>query len=311
MNEVLPRWRTFSSPGPQPAATGAAGTSDGARPSVSPGTPGVTSPAARPWPTGSPVLPRPTVAAGAPPPGLVPSAPMGSGPAGIGDGRVPLAAVVSAALGGLVAGSTLLLLGLTVLGVVDLGQPLGASVEAASQAAGWQAGDGLPSLGDLGVDPEADLTATRAVSAGAGGPGLLVDVAGAVARPGLQRVTAGARVADAIEAAGGYGPRVDLAAAARTLNLAQPLVDGSKVVVPELGLSDPAASQPGDERVDLNSADQAALESLPGIGPVTAAKIMAARGERPFAAVSELRDRGLVGESVYADIAELVRIGGS
>jgi competence protein ComEA len=225
-------------------------------------------------------------------------------------GRVPLAAVLSAALGGLAAGSTLLLLGLTVLGVVDLGEPLGSPLAAASQAAGWQAVDVLPSLDGLGDDRAAGQAAAGPLPAGSTGAGLLVDVAGAVVRPGLQRVAAGARVADAIEAAGGYGPRVDLAATARTLNLAQPLVDGSKVVVPELGLSNAPAGQPGDDRIDLNSADQATLESLPGIGPVTAARILAARTERPFGAVSELRDRGIVGESVYADIAELVRTGG-
>ena len=84
---------------------------------------------------------------------------------------------------------------------------------------------------------------------------------------------AGDRVGDAIEAAGGFAPRVDLAAASQTLNLAQPLEDGAKVLVPELGIDRPGEAAPDDGRIDLNRAGQAELESLPGVGPVTARKI--------------------------------------
>ena len=117
---------------------------------------------------------------------------------------------------------------------------------------------------------------------------LVVDVAGAVMRPGLHHLSPGDRVGDAIAAAGGYAPRADLAATSASLNLAQPLQDGAKVLVPELGL-DPVASAPDDGRVDLNRAGQTELESLPGIGPVTARKIIDSRTERRFAAVRDLR----------------------
>lgn len=136
---------------------------------------------------------------------------------------------------------------------------------------------------------------------------ILVDVAGAVVRPGLHRLPAGDRVGDAIEAAGGFAPRADLDAASQVLNLAQPLEDGAKVLVPELRddrLATAAAAPDG--RVDLNHANQAELESLPGIGPVTAGKIIAARQEQRFGSVRELRSRGLVGESVFADIKDRV-----
>jgi competence protein ComEA len=140
------------------------------------------------------------------------------------------------------------------------------------------------------------------------GSELVVDVAGAVQQPGLHRLRNGDRVADAIDAAGGYAARVDLAAAGSALNLAELLTDGAKVVVPELGMEAAALGEPADGRIDLNTADQAALESLPGIGPVTAGKIMAARSARAFASVGELLDRDIVGQAVYDDIVDLVRV---
>ncbi|MFV2064327.1 MAG: helix-hairpin-helix domain-containing protein [Chloroflexota bacterium] len=138
---------------------------------------------------------------------------------------------------------------------------------------------------------------------------IVVDVAGAVVSPGLHRLRAGDRVGDAIKAAGGFAPRVDLAETSRALNLAQPLADGTKVLVPELGFEQSLPGTVDDGRIDINRADQAELETLPGIGPVTAGKILAARADGRFDAVKELRSRGLVGESVYAQIKDMVRAG--
>jgi competence protein ComEA len=142
---------------------------------------------------------------------------------------------------------------------------------------------------------------------------LVVDVAGAVARPGIVRVPPGSRVGDAIRLAGGYGPRADLAAAASRLNLAEPLSDGAKVLVPELGDGsiDPVAD-PGRQTgglVDLNTASQAELEELPGIGPVTATKIIEARSEQAFHSVDELRGRELLGQATFDKVRELVTAG--
>jgi competence protein ComEA len=139
---------------------------------------------------------------------------------------------------------------------------------------------------------------------------LIVDVGGAVVQPGLVRVPAGSRVGDAILRAGGYGPRADLAAASSTINLAQPLVDGTKVVVPQLGdASTPGTHTSGPDTgglVDLNHATQAELEALPGIGPVTAIRIIEARTERPFASVDELRGRDVLGLSTFDKVRDLV-----
>jgi competence protein ComEA len=168
---------------------------------------------------------------------------------------------------------------------------------------------GVP-LDDAGTAGSALLDGASAEGPLSAGAEIVVDVGGAVARPGLVRLDPGARVGDAIEAAGGFGPRVDLAEAGRSLNLAQPLSDGFKVIVPELGATGGPATAADDGRIDLNAADQAALESLPGIGPVTAAKIMEARATQPFRSVEDLRDRGIVGDAVYADIEALVRAAG-
>jgi competence protein ComEA len=169
----------------------------------------------------------------------------------------------------------------------------------------------LPAEEDALAFPEPVAATSSSETGPGGGPSaaLVIDVAGAVVSPGLHRLRPGARVGDAIEAAGGFAPRADLAASSQSLNLAQPLEDGAKVLVPELGL-DRAATDSGaadDGRLDLNRASSSELESLPGIGPVTAGKIIAAREDERFGAVRELRDRGLVGEKVFEDVKGLVR----
>lgn len=160
---------------------------------------------------------------------------------------------------------------------------------------------------------------------------VIVDVEGAVMRPGLQRLSPGMRVGDAIHAAGGFSPQIDAAAAAATLNLAERLADGVKIQVPARGAAPlvAAGGTPGGQAspgtgtpavpapsaaigglIDLNLADSALLDTLPGIGPVTAAEIIAARAVAPFASVEELRSRGVVGPATFEDIRGLVTVGG-
>jgi competence protein ComEA len=144
---------------------------------------------------------------------------------------------------------------------------------------------------------------------------LVVEVSGAVARPGVLRLPSGSRVADAIDAAGGYGPRVDVRAADRTLNLAAPLQDGQKIHVPDrdeasalpAGSGAPGPNPTTGGPVDLNRATEAELDALPGIGPATAAKIIAGR---PYASIDELSSRKVVGAATLAKIRALVTVGG-
>ena len=153
----------------------------------------------------------------------------------------------------------------------------------------------------------------------AGAADIVVDVTGAVTKPGVDHLPAGSRVGDAIDAAGGFSPRVDADRVATALNLAAAVTDGSQVHVPSR--DDPSASASGggpaggtgggsaSGGVNLNSATQAELEALPGIGPVTAAKIIESRTATPFKSVDDLRERKLVGEKAFEQLKSLVTVG--
>ncbi|HEY2353974.1 MAG TPA: helix-hairpin-helix domain-containing protein [Gaiellaceae bacterium] len=137
---------------------------------------------------------------------------------------------------------------------------------------------------------------------------VVVDVAGDVRRPGLQSVPAGSRVQDAIAAAGGATRKAQLDA----VNLAAPVADGEQIVVPGSGAggvaaaSSPAGSSPSAP-LDLNSATLEQLEALPGIGPVTAQKILDYRQQHgAFHAVSELEGVPGIGPAHLAQLKGLV-----
>ena len=150
----------------------------------------------------------------------------------------------------------------------------------------------------------------------AGRSELVAEIVGAVTRPGVYRLPAGTRIGDLVDAAGGYSPRVDVDRASRDLNLAALLADGDQVRVPSRddaagtfapgGAGGAAPVGGSDGLVDLNVATSAELEELPGIGPATAGKIIAAREEQPFATVDELRSRGVLGEKTFEKVRDLV-----
>jgi len=181
--------------------------------------------------------------------------------------------------------------------------------------------DGGTPLGSTGI---AGLTVEDPAAASAD-PELVVEIVGAIGRPGVFRLPTGSRVGDLVEAAGGYGSRVDAERASRELNLAAPLHDGDQIRVPsrddEVAAASAVGSKPapggassgsgsggGSGLVDLNQATSAELEALPGIGPVTAAKILTSRDEQSFGSVEELRGRGLLGEKTYEKVKDLVTV---
>ncbi len=136
---------------------------------------------------------------------------------------------------------------------------------------------------------------------------VVVHVAGLVAQPGLITLPAGARVADAIAAAGG----VTRKRAADSVNLARILVDGEQIVVSDAPAaasgSPPVAS--GPPVLDLNAADGAAFEGLPGVGPVLAGRILEWRtANGPFRSVDELGEVSGIGDATLARLRPLVRV---
>ena len=135
-------------------------------------------------------------------------------------------------------------------------------------------------------------------------PLVIIDVAGAVAHPGVYRLASGARIADALDAAGGMTADADQVA----LNKAAPVRDGQRIYVPRPGETVPAGSAGSDAqlKIDVNHATAAELEALPGIGPTLAARIVRSRGGRPFTRIEELQTRGLVTARVFADIKDMV-----
>jgi competence protein ComEA len=141
---------------------------------------------------------------------------------------------------------------------------------------------------------------------------VVVDVVGKVRRPGVYRLPDGSRVDDALEAAGGALPGVDLS----RLNLARKLADGEQVAVgvagaaeaagpPRTGAVSGAASGP----IDLNTATVQQLDTLPGVGPVLAQRIVDWRTQHGrFDSVDQLQEVTGIGPSRLADIRSLVTV---
>ena len=182
-------------------------------------------------------------------------------------------------------------------------------VPAASAAPGSSSPGGPPSA------PTAHLSGPTTTTAP-----LAVHVAGAVARPGLYHLPPGSRVADALGRAGGKLPAADV----DRLNLAAKLVDGQKIMVLRRGQPVPvdvgavtgqgggglgAGEATATAPVDLNTADLASLDSLPGVGPATARAILEERARRGgFRSTRDLLRVPGIGEGRFARLKDLVRV---
>ena len=215
-------------------------------------------------------------------------------------------------LGRIMAVAVLVGAGLVVSLVLAISTP---SPSVVMEADGSEAAD----IADAGSGPPAGASPGGQT---APGPTMLtVDVDGAVARPGLVTLPLGSRVGDAIAIAGGFSAAADARAAAE-LNLAAPLVDGAQVTVPDRAghvaagpssTAPPSAAGSTSSRptvIDLDHATLAELDTLPGVGPVTANKILAARDEAPFQRPDDLLTRKLVGSATFEKIKALVTADG-
>lgn len=134
---------------------------------------------------------------------------------------------------------------------------------------------------------------------------LVVHVAGEVRRPGVVQLPVGSRVLEAIEAAGGATE----AAVLSQVNLAAELVDGIQIVVPSRSETGAPTAVADDGIVAVNRATISELETLPGVGPVLAGRIVAHRDEHgPFERVEDLLDVSGIGEAILGRLRPLVRI---
>lgn len=164
------------------------------------------------------------------------------------------------------------------------------------------------------VAPPVAVLASASASASAPAS-LIVHVAGAVTRPGIYTLAAGSRVADALTAAGGATPGADVNA----INLARPLADGERVWIPRKGETPPPDPGGGGGsgggggatggKVNINTASATELETLPGIGPALAERIVEYRNQHgPFRTVRDLMKVTGIGEKKFAALEDYVTV---
>jgi len=178
---------------------------------------------------------------------------------------------------------------------------------------------GLRQMGARGEPPPGDpepgaLPVQSAAGSSGGGGRVTVHVAGAVREPGVYRLRGGQRVDDAVQRAGGATAKADLSA----VNLAAPLEDGRQILVPvrvQAGAPPAPGTAPGaagagaGAKLNLNTATAEQLDTLAGVGPATAAKILAHREQHgAFGSVEELADVPGIGERRLAALRELVTV---
>ena len=150
-------------------------------------------------------------------------------------------------------------------------------------------------------------TNQEGIVAGSDTETILVDIAGSIKTPGLYELPIGTRIGDLIEAAGGITNEADSAWIARSLNKAEKLRDGMKIYIPGTnqasGFNDNSTEL--GSKISINSASQSELESLPGIGPKSAEKIIHAR---PFNSVDELLSKKVLGQSTFEKIQDQISL---
>jgi competence protein ComEA len=159
---------------------------------------------------------------------------------------------------------------------------------------------------------------------GVGDGKIIVDVEGKVQKPGMYELTSDARIQDALVAAGGIGAGADRDYVSKKLNLAQKLSDGAKIYIPSVGeqqvapvvepvqpiqtsanTSVPISTQNNNGLININTASESQLDTLPKIGPVTAKKIIAAR---PYSTVEELVSKKVVSQKTFEGFRDKITV---
>jgi competence protein ComEA len=157
-------------------------------------------------------------------------------------------------------------------------------------------GETLGVAGDSGEKEDSVFTRETTIS---------VHIDGAVEKPGVYEVPNDSRIQNVLITAGGLLAKADRVYLSKSINLAQRVVDGQKIYIPFTGEGKTAAPDSVSHLVNLNTASSAGLEALPGIGPVTAGKIIAGR---PYQNISELVNRKVISSSVFNKIKDQVSV---
>lgn len=130
-----------------------------------------------------------------------------------------------------------------------------------------------------------------------------IDVSGAVLNPGVYKLSSDSRIEDAVRSAGGFSDNADKEYISKSINLAQKISDGSKIYIPKVGDTQTGISfsvgSSNTQKVNINTASQQELENLPGIGAVTADKIIAGR---PYQDIKDLVSKKVIGNSLFEKI---------
>jgi competence protein ComEA len=156
-----------------------------------------------------------------------------------------------------------------------------------------------------GRDGTKEVAAPSVVSSSAPSGTIFVHILGAVVDPGLYELREGDRAVDAVAAAGGFAEQADQA----QLNLARFVVDGEQIYVPAQGEMTSAPGASTDGKVNLNTADQAALETLPRVGPALAQRILDWRETNGrFSAIEDLMSVTGIGDKTFEGLKDLVTI---
>jgi competence protein ComEA len=147
---------------------------------------------------------------------------------------------------------------------------------------------------------------------------VLIDVEGAVLKPGIHKLPLESRIQDALLAAGGMSEKADHQQVAKVMNLAAKVIDGGKIYIPFKGETiDASGGQIGKSAeqnllgaqtggvININNATEKDLDTLSGVGPATAQKIIAGR---PYSSVEELLSKKMVGKSVFEKIKDKVTV---
>lgn len=166
---------------------------------------------------------------------------------------------------------------------------------------------GLISL--LGTANKNEISFSHENSASKSATLITIDVEGAVVRPGVYKLASNSIIQDALVASGGLASHADREFVSKNINLASKLTDGAKIYIPATGESinqvQSANSESETGLININTVSSGSLDSLPGIGQVTAQKIM---DNRPYSSINDLLDKKVVSAKVFSQIKDKITV---